>query len=86
MRTFREWEQEYRESESQAGILHGYKGQSFMDSGYFYAPYIPLTQTPVVLDPNSFNPNKGILTRYGKKLLKDGAKFYSRMSVSNFIV
>jgi hypothetical protein len=41
-----------------------------MDSGYFYCPYVPLTQTPVVLDPESFCPRKGILTRYGKKLLE----------------
>lgn len=50
-------------------LLMGYKGASYMDTGYFYAPYIPITQTPVVLDPNSFTPQKGILTRYGKKLL-----------------
>jgi len=56
-------------------LLMGYKGDSYMDSGYFYCPYVPLTQTPVVLDPDSFCPRKGILTRYGKKLLREGAKF-----------
>jgi len=67
-------------------ILMGYKGESYMDSGYFYCPYVPLTQTPVVLDPESFCPRKGILTRYGKKLLREGAKFYARLSIANFVV
>lgn len=67
-------------------ILCGYKGDSYMDSGYFYAPYVPLTQTPVVLDPDSFTPRKGLITRYGKKLLREGAKFYGRMSIANFVI
>jgi hypothetical protein len=67
-------------------ILMGYKGDSYLDSGYFYCPYVPLTQTPVVLDPEIFCPRKGILTRYGKKLLREGAKFYARMSIANFII
>ena len=67
-------------------LLMGYKGDSYLDSGYFYCPYVPLTQTPVVLDPESFCPRKGILTRYGKKLLREGAKFYARMSIANFVI
>jgi hypothetical protein len=67
-------------------LLMGYKGDSYMDSGYFYCPYVPLTQTPVVLDPDSFSPRKGLLTRYGKKLLREGAKFYARLNIANFIV
>jgi len=67
-------------------LLMGYKGDSYMDSGYFYCPYVPLTQTPVVLDPESFCPRKGILTRYGKKLLREGAKFYARMTIYNFVI
>lgn len=67
-------------------MLMGYKGDSYMDSGYFYCPYVPLTQTPVVLDPESFCPRKGILTRYGKKLLREGAKFYARMTIANFVI
>jgi hypothetical protein len=63
-------------------LLMGYKGDSYMDSGYFYCPYVPLTQTPVVLDPEGFVPRKGILTRYGKKLLREGAKFYAKLDIS----
>lgn len=67
-------------------LMMGYRGDSYMDSGYFYCPYVPLTQTPVVLDPESFCPRKGILTRYGKKLLREGAKFYARLSIANFVI
>jgi len=64
-------------------ILMGFKGGSVLDSGYFYAPYIPLLSTPTVLDPNSFVPNKGIMTRYGKKLIEDGGLYYGVVTVSN---
>jgi len=67
-------------------ILMGYKGDSYMDSGYFFCPYVPLTQTPTVLDPESFCPRKGLLTRYGKKLLREGSKFYARLSIANFVI
>jgi hypothetical protein len=39
-----------------------------------------------VLDPESFCPRKGLLTRYGKKLLREGSKFYARLSVANFVI
>lgn len=64
-------------------ILLGFKGSSVLDAGYFYAPYIPLLSTPTVLDPNSFTPNKGIMTRYGKKLIEDGGLFYGTINVTN---
>jgi len=64
-------------------ILMGFKGSSVLDSGYFYAPYIPLLSTPTVLDPHSFTPNKGIMTRYGKKLIEDGGLYYGVVTVSN---
>jgi hypothetical protein len=64
-------------------ILLGFKGNSILDAGYFYAPYIPLLSTPTVLDPNSFSPNKGIMTRYGKKLIEDGGLYYATCNVSN---
>ena len=64
-------------------ILLGFKGGSVLDAGYFYAPYIPLLSTPTVLDPNSFTPNKGIMTRYGKKLIEDGGLYYGTITVSN---
>lgn len=63
--------------------LLGFKGGSILDSGYFYAPYIPLLSTPTVLDPNSYNPSKGIMTRYGKKLIEDGGLYYATINVTN---
>jgi hypothetical protein len=67
-------------------LMLGYKGDSYMDSGYFFCPYVPLTQTPVVLDPESLCPRKGLLTRYGKKMLREGAKFYARLSIANYVI
>lgn len=64
-------------------ILMGFKGNTVLDAGYFYAPYVPLLSTPTVLDPNSFSPNKGIMTRYGKKLIEDGGLYYATITVSN---
>jgi hypothetical protein len=63
-------------------ILMGFKGSSVLDAGFFYAPYIPLLSTPTVLDPNSFTPNKGIMTRYGKKLIEDGGLYYATITVT----
>jgi len=57
-------------------ILVGYKGQNAMDAGYVYAPYIPLQQLPTITDPESFQPRKGILTRYGKVQIEPMNRFY----------
>jgi len=57
-------------------ILIGYKGANAMDSGYVYAPYIPLQQTPTITDPETFQPRKGIITRYGKAAVAPASRFY----------
>jgi hypothetical protein len=57
-------------------ILMGYKGQNAMDAGYVYAPYIPLQQLPTVVDPETFQPRKGLLTRYGKVQIEPNNRFY----------
>lgn len=64
-------------------ILAGFKGGNYMDSGYFYAPYIPLLSTPTVFDPNSYSPSKGVMCRYGKKLIEDGGLYYATINVTN---
>jgi len=51
-------------------LLVGRKGNSFLESGYVYAPYVPLQVTPTIFDPNSFVPRKGVMTRYGKKMVR----------------
>jgi hypothetical protein len=51
-------------------ILVGRKGGSFLESGYVYAPYVPLQATPTIFDPNNFTPRKAVLTRYGKTMVR----------------
>tara|TARA_R110001583_G_scaffold11265_1_gene51261 strand:+ start:22 stop:1575 length:1554 start_codon:yes stop_codon:yes gene_type:complete len=57
-------------------ILMGYKGSSPMDAGYVYAPYIPLQGLPKVVDPATFQPRKGLITRYGKAAITPESRFY----------
>lgn len=48
-------------------MLMGFRGDSWFQTGYIYAPYVPILITPVLMDPNDFKPRRGIMTRYGKK-------------------
>ena len=57
-------------------ILIGYKGTNAMDAGFVYSPYIPLQQLPTITDPDTFQPRKGILTRYGKAAVQPASRFY----------
>jgi hypothetical protein len=58
-------------------ILLGFRGNQFLESGAVYAPYIPLIMTPLVYDPNTFTPRKGIMTRYAKKMVRP--EFYGKV-------
>ena len=51
-------------------ILMGYRGSQFLETGATFSPYIPLIMTPLVYDPDTFTPRKGLLTRYAKKMLR----------------
>ncbi len=51
-------------------ILVGRKGASFLESGYVYAPYVPLQTTPTIFGPEDFVPRKGVMTRYAKKMVR----------------
>jgi len=62
-------------------ILMGFRGNQFLESGAVYAPYIPLIMTPLVYDPNTFTPRKGIMTRYAKKMLRP--EFYGKVYVAD---
>ena len=53
------------DSDTNNQVLVGYKGTSEADAPAFYCPYIPLMSSGVVLDPNTFEPVVGFLTRYG---------------------
>jgi hypothetical protein len=61
-------------------ILLGYRGTQFLEAGAVFAPYIPLIMTPLVYDPNTFTPRKGLLTRYAKKMLRP--EFYAKIYVN----
>jgi len=60
-------------------ILLGHKGTSLLDTGYIYAPYVPLQLTPTMYNPFNFTPIKGIMTRYAKKMVNN--RFYGRITV-----
>ena len=51
-------------------ILVGYKGGSYLETGFVYAPYVPLIVTPTIFQPDDFTPRKGVMTRYGKKMVR----------------
>ena len=51
-------------------ILVGRRGSSFLESGYVYAPYVPLQTTPTIFGPEDFVPRKGVMTRYAKQMVR----------------
>jgi len=61
-------------------ILMGYRGSQFLESGAVFAPYIPLIMTPLIYDPDTFTPRKGLLTRYAKKMIRP--EFYGKIYVN----
>ena len=61
-------------------ILMGFRGTQFLEAGAVFAPYIPLIMTPLIYDPDTFTPRKGLLTRYAKKMLRP--EFYGKIYVS----
>lgn len=62
-----------------AKILVGFKGSHYLETGYVYAPYIPLIVTPTLFAPEDFTPRKGVMTRYGKKMVR--SDFYGTVTV-----
>jgi len=51
-------------------VVVGRRGGSFLESGYVYAPYVPLQTTPTIFGPEDFVPRKGVMTRYAKKMVR----------------
>lgn len=60
-------------------MIIGHKGKSLLDTGYIYAPYVPLQLTPTMYNPFNFAPVKGIMTRYAKKVVNN--RFYGHIRV-----
>jgi hypothetical protein len=71
-------------------ILLGFKGNSEVETGYIYCPYLPIQSTGVIMDANTFTPAVSLATRYGKCTFTDSttslgnsADFYARIRVKN---
>ena len=62
-------------------ILMGYRGNQFLETGAVFSPYVSLIMTPLVYDPDTFTPRKGLLTRYAKKMIRP--EFYGRIFVND---
>lgn len=62
-------------------ILLGFRGNQFLECGAVYSPYVPLIMTPLVYDPNTFTPRKGIMTRYAMTMIRP--EFYGGVVVSD---
>jgi hypothetical protein len=76
--------QVYRDPYSPAwSIIIGHKGKSLLDTGYIYAPYVPMQLTPTMYNPFNFAPVKGILTRYAKKLVNN--RYYGHIRVDGLV-
>lgn len=76
--------QVYRDPYSPAwSIILGHKGKSILDTGYIYAPYIPMQLTPTLFNPENFAPVKGIMTRYAKKCVN--SRYYGAVQVDGLV-
>ena len=72
--------QVYRDPYAPAySLVIGHKGKSLLDTGYIYAPYVPMQLTPTMYNPFNFAPVKGIMTRYAKKVVNN--RFYGHVRV-----
>ena len=80
----------YVDTYSDGATLVGYKGSSEADAAAFYCPYIPLMSSGTVLDPATFEPVVGFMTRYGyvaltntASSLGNAADYLETISMSN---
>jgi len=74
-------------------LLIGYKGAGALDAGYIHAPYLPITATPTMINPETGDPSKIFYTRYGKTAnlqggvltnqILNGAFQYARLNITN---
>lgn len=64
-------------------LIMGHKGKSLLDTGYIYAPYVPMQLTPTMYNPFNFAPIKGIATRYAKKTVCN--KYFGAIRVDNLV-
>jgi len=62
-------------------VLLAFKGSQFLETGAAFCPYIPLIMTPLLYDPETFTPRKGLLSRYAKKMLR--SEFFGKVFVAD---
>lgn len=60
-------------------LLIGYKGAGAIDTGYIHCPYLPITATPTLINPETGDPSKIFYTRYGKTFLVKGGSVKSNL-------
>ena len=60
-------------------ILVGYRGGSALETGYVYAPYVPLLITPTIFEPDNFTPRKAVMTRYATQMVRP--EYYGSITV-----
>lgn len=64
-------------------MIIGHKGKSLLDTGYIYAPYVPMQLTPTMFNPFNFATVKGIMTRYAKKMVNN--RYYGHVRVDGLV-
>ena len=64
-------------------MIIGHKGKRLLDTGYIYAPYVPLQLTPTMYSPFNFAPIKGIITRYAKKVVNN--RYFGHVRVDGLV-
>ncbi len=71
-------------------ILVGFKGgNGETDAGYFYCPYIPLMSSGTIINPDTYQPQLSLFTRYGKAVftesetsLGNSADYYGKVNIT----
>ena len=64
-------------------MIIGHKGKSLLDTGYIYAPYVPMQLTPTMYNPFNFAPIKGIMTRYAQKVVNN--RYFGHIRVDGLV-
>ena len=64
-------------------MIIGHKGKSLLDTGYIYAPYVPMQLTPTMYNPFNFAPIKGIMTRYAQKVVNN--RYFGHVRVDGLV-